>query len=329
MRIWGWVLLIGGVLLCASIVWAAIGFLFMGFGLIFLQVAEGKRRRLAELPASRPEISDLPREPPPLQEISQTLTLWDKDVLEPVGRERTVASYDKGRWLAVLRNDAEIAQLAKVLVPYGQKYVDELAAAYLVLNDEKYLPMILRKIIESARRDSAQNAMGERLDPLSNTAAGRTLGMNQPADRVRDLDPDRDDDAVSRNNVAAMGGSGLSKVQVSQPLQRNPGRETAIEQTGHGEPTKVAYVASDQSEAERIEIEEAKLRQALTFFAASGLSAGRQTAGEAADANPPEIAVVPGGHDEKKATREVDAVDADNLTDILNQTDRVLTSEGQ
>ena len=70
MRILGWVLLIGGLLLCASVSWAAPGFLFMGFGLIFLQMAEQKRRR-AESVASRSEESQ--HEPPPLQELAQAL----------------------------------------------------------------------------------------------------------------------------------------------------------------------------------------------------------------------------------------------------------------
>jgi|SRR5215211_8172891 len=70
MRILGWVLLIGGLLLCASVSWAAPGFLFMGFGLIFLRMAEQKRRR-AESVASRSEESQ--HEPPPLQELAQVL----------------------------------------------------------------------------------------------------------------------------------------------------------------------------------------------------------------------------------------------------------------
>src|SRR5712675_2615011 len=45
MRIWGWLLLVGGLLLCVSILWAAPGFFCMGLGLIFLQIAERKRRK--------------------------------------------------------------------------------------------------------------------------------------------------------------------------------------------------------------------------------------------------------------------------------------------
>jgi hypothetical protein len=72
MRILGWVLLIGGLLLCASVGWAAPGFLFMGFGLIFLQVAEQKRRR-AKSVASRSERTESQHEPPPLQELARAL----------------------------------------------------------------------------------------------------------------------------------------------------------------------------------------------------------------------------------------------------------------
>ena len=63
MRIAGWVLLVGGFLLCVSIAWAALGFLLMGVGLISLQTAERNRNReelssasRAEIPAVAPEI---------------------------------------------------------------------------------------------------------------------------------------------------------------------------------------------------------------------------------------------------------------------------------
>ena len=62
MRILGWVLLIGGLLLCASVGWAAPGFLFMGFGLILLQIAEQKRRRAKSI-ASRSERTESQHDP--------------------------------------------------------------------------------------------------------------------------------------------------------------------------------------------------------------------------------------------------------------------------
>ncbi len=53
MRLFGFVLLVAGLLLCVSIVWAALGFLMMGFGLICLLVAERSRKR-----APNPDVSD-------------------------------------------------------------------------------------------------------------------------------------------------------------------------------------------------------------------------------------------------------------------------------
>ena len=45
MRVLGFVLLVGGFLLCVSIVWAAPGFFMMGAGLISLLVAEERTKR--------------------------------------------------------------------------------------------------------------------------------------------------------------------------------------------------------------------------------------------------------------------------------------------
>jgi len=47
MRIAGWLLLIVGTLLCVSIVWATIGFLMMGLGLVCLLIAENRTQRAA------------------------------------------------------------------------------------------------------------------------------------------------------------------------------------------------------------------------------------------------------------------------------------------
>src|SRR5713101_7292526 len=158
MRILGWLLLAGGLLLCVSMLWAAPGFFCMGLGLIFLQIAEQKRRR-AKSAASLSNQSEPRVEPPPLQELTPAIVppkAGQEECNEP--EQRGIAagphSYDKQRWRALLSSDADISRVAAALAPYGQKYVDELAAAYLVLNDKDYLPMILRKIIASARRDS-------------------------------------------------------------------------------------------------------------------------------------------------------------------------------
>src|SRR5258708_37027416 len=83
MRILGWLLLVGGFLLCASILGAAPGFLCMGLGLIFLQIAERKRRR-AKPVASPSDQSEPQPEPPPLQELTRApapprADAWERD----------------------------------------------------------------------------------------------------------------------------------------------------------------------------------------------------------------------------------------------------------
>jgi hypothetical protein len=352
MRILGWVLLIAGLLLCVSILWAAIGFLFMGLGIICLQIAERRTKRLATLAASRSEKSDPQRER--LQELSRTLIPSDLDGHEDVDRESTIgqSSYDKERWRVLLNNDADISRVAKVLAPYGQKYVDELAAAYLVRNDKEYLPMILRKIIASARRDSGQNVAGDLLHKDSHDALSGTLGKTRPADRVRELRLDQAYDRTSVNNAPEID-AGLKKVGVLEPsewnfirgVRVNPARKTAIEDTNLKLAAAVALVGSDLSAARQIAAEVTNLNPVARGAPAADVSQARKTAiedtklepvptiarvardvsaagqipTEATNTKPPEIAVAPAGHDEKKGTREVDAIDADNLTDLLNR----------
>lgn len=299
MRVWGWVLLIGGFLLCASIVWAAIGFLLMGLGLIFLQIAARKRKRLAKLAASRPEKSDVRREPP-LQELFQALTRSDKDELEPIGRKRTVVSYDEERWHLLLRNDADIARLATVLAPYGEKYVDELAAAYLVLNDKEYLPMILQKIIASARKDSGQNVAGDLHETPNADVVGRALASTPRADSARVHDP------ISANEAPPKEGTpkeaAPKTVRVVAFARNLGGGATATDET---DPKPAAIAAQS----------------------AGDLNGGRQNAAEAINAKPPEVPAAAAGRDLERDAREADAVDADNLNGILDRLTRVLTAK--
>ncbi len=71
---------------------------------------------------------------------------------------------------------------------YGQKYVDEFAAAYLALNDKDYLPAILRKIVASASRDSGQNIAGDFHEENTNPDPVATaFNKTRRIDRVREM----------------------------------------------------------------------------------------------------------------------------------------------
>jgi hypothetical protein len=151
-RLTGWILLLIGLLLCATIVWATVGFLLMGVGLIALQVAERRRTKLMAAGTKRlaaplvgaglqpPTLSpDIP--PPPRQ---------PRRVAWPAKSES--GPYDKEAWRRLIEGDPDLAQLASVLADYGQQYVDELAISYLAAPDKGRLGAIVDGIIARARR---------------------------------------------------------------------------------------------------------------------------------------------------------------------------------
>jgi hypothetical protein len=165
MRIAGWLLLIVGTLLCASIVWATIGFLMMGFGLICLLIAEKRTKRAAPMakPPGKPReprfqpVENRPA-PAPLPRPGATGAARAAVVAAEIARIRhDHASYDAGKWDALVGSDPDIARLVEVMAPYGRQYVDELATVYLALNDKNYLPDIVDEIVASARRNAGPN----------------------------------------------------------------------------------------------------------------------------------------------------------------------------
>ncbi|WP_143278123.1 hypothetical protein [Bradyrhizobium sp. UFLA03-84] len=157
MRLTGWVLLLIGGLLCATISWAALGFLLMGIGLISLQVAERRRHPAGDaVPAGAAGFT-----PPRLSSGLQPPTL-DPVTGQDNGPQRQPrrvawpdkkgdAPYDRQTWRRLIESDPDLAQLAKVLTDYGPQYVDELAASYLAAPDKSRLGAIVDGIIARAR----------------------------------------------------------------------------------------------------------------------------------------------------------------------------------
>jgi hypothetical protein len=68
--------------------------------------------------------------------------------LDPVG-------YDLKKWQALLHYDADIKRVADALAPYGQRYLDQFAAAFMAINDKNYLPQIIQTILSTAKTDAA------------------------------------------------------------------------------------------------------------------------------------------------------------------------------
>jgi hypothetical protein len=154
-RVAGWILLIAGALLCATLVWATLGFLLMGIGLLSLLVAENNRKR-----AGHPDVSGAHEEQPM---VAPPATAAPPPILEPVPvvrREPPMGtslpfSYDREAWRRIVESDADLAGVVSILADYGDQYVDELAEEYLAVGDKRRLPEIVDGIIGRAGKSVA------------------------------------------------------------------------------------------------------------------------------------------------------------------------------
>jgi hypothetical protein len=63
--------------------------------------------------------------------------------------------YDPRKWNALILYDPDVKRIADALAPYGTKYLDQFAEAFLAINDKNYLPQIVQTILETAKSDAA------------------------------------------------------------------------------------------------------------------------------------------------------------------------------
>jgi hypothetical protein len=184
-------LLIAGCLLCLTVVWAALGFLLMGVGLIALLAAEAKRNRPAaaaiETVASESPAAEIT--PAPLSPPSPTRGEPAPPQI-PSPRWAPAPLSDEERWRILLATDADVARLAAALAPYGQNHVDRLAAAYLQQTDRAGLPEIIDRIVEAARNDARMNGkagvtpLHDRVEPPDVEAAPRLSAKRRLLDSL-------------------------------------------------------------------------------------------------------------------------------------------------
>lgn len=189
MRVAGWILLIAGALLCATLVWATLGFLLLGIGLLSLQVAENSRNRAFSPDVSgarvdRPMVAPAPiAAPPPIPEPAPVVRR------EPImGISPPAFSYDRQAWQQLVEGDADIARITSVLADYGQQYVDELAKEYLAVGDKTRLPEIVDGIIGRAGKNVAPRGNRRLLDDARpNPVAGSNAAAPRPERQPRPL----------------------------------------------------------------------------------------------------------------------------------------------
>jgi hypothetical protein len=192
MRVFGAIALVIGFLLCVSIAWAAIGFFAMGFGLIFLLIAE-ERKKASALRSKNSEIERSPAGPP--QPIAATTSSIRQEVaLREMGKWS-----EMDKWTCLVANDEDLSRILKILEPFGQKYVDQLAGAYIVFDNKAYLPTILNLIVASARKDAGLSATNIRKFPSAAEAdMSFASGMQQEA-----LDEELEKNAIVEDLIDA------------------------------------------------------------------------------------------------------------------------------
>jgi len=190
MRVAGTILLLGGFLLCVSIVWAAVGFPMIGLGLVCLLIAERRKKQLIAPVVMRSDPVDRRQEPPSLliEKSAPSAELVEvspgtigaqqapssfpeprqprapKPALrlrkEQANRQRNepdTTPYDLEKWRTLVKSDADISRSVEALQPFGKKYVDQLAMAYLAFEEKSYLPTIVKLVANAIKKDSGRD----------------------------------------------------------------------------------------------------------------------------------------------------------------------------
>jgi hypothetical protein len=160
----GYILLIIGFLLCLVFNWIAIGFFIMGFGLIFLLIVD-ERLKPPKLNLGGSDIqfgSTRPVRSPTVAEQNALPICWD---------QAASSSSEIGEWESLTKRDQDLSRITSVLLSFGQKYVEQLAKAYLAFNDKAYLPIILDMVVASARKDAAFERFESQTNPTSKPEA--------------------------------------------------------------------------------------------------------------------------------------------------------------
>lgn len=167
MRILGVILFVMGFFLLFTIFLAPLGLFFMFLGVLLMAFGRSRRKVVINnvVSVNAPMPAQVPYEAAPVypavdrvrrEPVLQPATQFALPSPEPRMRTLNPDQYDKEKWRALVEYDPDIGRVVSALAPYGQKYVDQLAKAYLALNDKEYLPMIVKKILATAREDSVR-----------------------------------------------------------------------------------------------------------------------------------------------------------------------------
>jgi hypothetical protein len=173
MRIFGAIIFLFGFFLLFTIFLIPLGIILMIIGMVLMVVGGGRRKVVINNvvsvntpPAALPrdmqrdfvDTQPRPQRREPILEQRERYALPSPapEYREPELRTINPEPYDRAKWRALVEYDPDISRVVSALSPYGQKYIDQLATGYLALNDKDYLPMIVQKILATAKEDAAR-----------------------------------------------------------------------------------------------------------------------------------------------------------------------------
>jgi len=147
MRILGAILIVLGLLLCLTVIGILVGIPLMLIGAVL--VAVGGRRKVvihntvsvSNAAGPAPALASDPAAPL-RREPAFSQTLPDPQPVLATLPAPAAEAYDKRKWESLVKYDEEIRTAAERIRPFGQKWEDELADAYLRINDKAYLKAI-------------------------------------------------------------------------------------------------------------------------------------------------------------------------------------------
>jgi hypothetical protein len=100
-----------------------------------------------------------PERPAPQADFISHPTAGVESATATAARKQAGGPYDKQKWAALLKYDDEIAIVANRIRRLGKEWEDELARAYLALNDKSYLARIENKIYADARAEAVRSRL--------------------------------------------------------------------------------------------------------------------------------------------------------------------------
>ena len=154
MRVAGVILIVFGWLLCLSVVGAFFGVPMFIIGIVLVAMG-GRKTTITNVvtvqtaPGSRSEFDMRTTDNNYPSAVARSQPSLPQSRIEAI--QAPVSSYDRNKWQTLVKYDDDLRGAAERVRPFGDIYEDELAEAYLAVNDKTYLESIVKKVVQDAQ----------------------------------------------------------------------------------------------------------------------------------------------------------------------------------